>query len=118
MSRRPHRAPTGGRIDRSHILPFTLEGRPLAGFAGDTLASALLANGISLAGRSFKYHRPRGFIGAGAEEPNGLFTVGRGARATPNQPGTRVEFHEGLTASRQNGTPTVRFDLMAVNDIL
>ena len=78
----------------------------------------MLANGISLAGRSFKYHRPRGFIGAGVEEPNGLFTVGRGARATPNLPGTLVELHEGLAASRQNGTPSVGFDLMAVNDLL
>ncbi len=118
MSRRPHRAPAGGRIDRSRIVTFTLEGRPLAGVAGDTLASALLANGISLVGRSFKYHRPRGFLGAGVEEPNGLFTVGRGARATPNLPGTLVELHEGLAASRQNGTPSVGFDLMAVNDLL
>ena len=118
MSRRPHRAPTGGRIDRSRIVPFTLEGRPLAGFGGDTLASALLANGISLVGRSFKYHRPRGFLGAGVEEPNGLFTVGRGARRTPNLPGTLVELHDGLAAQRQNGTPSVDLDLMVVNDLL
>ena len=118
MTRSAQRRPTGGRIDRSRPLAFTLEGRPLSGFAGDTLASALLANGIGLVGRSFKYHRPRGFLGAGVEEPNGLFTVGSGGRRTPNLPGTLVELHEGLIASRQNGTPSVDFDLMAINGLL
>jgi sarcosine oxidase subunit alpha len=98
-------------------LDFTFDGRPLRGYAGDTLASALLANGITVVGRSFKYHRPRGFLAAGPEEPNGLFTVGRAARATPNLPGTLVELHDGLEARRQNGWPSVDFDLMAINSL-
>ena len=113
MSRGPHRLASGGRIDRRQPLAFSLDRRPLQGFAGDTLASALLANGITLVGRSFKYHRPRGFLSAGVEEPNGLFTVGAGARATPNVVGTVAELHEGLYAMRQNGWPSVDFDLMA-----
>jgi sarcosine oxidase subunit alpha len=96
-------------------LRFTLDGRALHGFAGDTLASALLANGKMLIGRSFKYHRPRGFLSAGPEEPNGLFTLGTGGRTTPNVAGTSTELHEGLIAMRQNGWPSVDFDLMAGN---
>ena len=114
MSRGPHRLPRGGRIDRERRLRFFLDGRPLHGFAGDTLASALLANGITLIGRSFKYHRPRGFLAAGGEEPNGLFTLGTGGRTTPNVAGTLTELHDGLTAVRQNGWPSVNFDLMAL----
>ena len=114
----PYRLPAGGRIDRSRPLRFTLEGRQLAGYAGDTLASALLGNGLTLAGRSFKYHRPRGFIAAGVEEPNGLFTLGSGGRTTPNVPGTVVELYDGLVAARQNGSPSVDFDVMAVNSLL
>ena len=67
----------GGRIDRSKSVTFTYDGKPLSGFAGDTLASALLANGKTLTSRSFKYHRPRGIVSAGVEEPNGLFTIGK-----------------------------------------
>ncbi len=118
MTHRPHRLPDGGRIARDQPLRFTLEGRPLSGFAGDTLASALLASGLTLVGRSFKYHRPRGFLAAGVEEPNGLFTLGAGARTTPNIAATVIELHEGLAARRQNGTPSVDFDLMAVNSLL
>ncbi len=114
----PYRLPAGGRIDRTRPLAFTLEGRQLGGYAGDTLASALLGNGLTLAGRSFKYHRPRGFIAAGVEEPNGLFTLGSGGRATPNVPGTVVELFDGLVAARQNGSPSVDFDVMAVNSLL
>lgn len=115
MSRAPSRLPAGGRIDRNQPVTFTLEGRQYSGYAGDTLASALLANGISLVARSFKYHRPRGFIAAGVEEPNGLFTLGTGGRTTPNVPGTTIELHAGLVAARQNGFPSIEFDLMAVN---
>ncbi|MBV9913862.1 MAG: (2Fe-2S)-binding protein, partial [Sinobacteraceae bacterium] len=85
----------------------------LAGCGGDSLASAVLANGITLVGRSFKYHRPRGFVAAGVEEPNALFTLGRNGRTTPNIVATTVELVEGLEARRQNGWPSVSFDLRA-----
>ena len=114
MSQAPFRLPSGGRIDRHKRVDFTLDGHAMSGFAGDTLASALLANGARLIGRSFKYHRPRGFLSAGVEEPNGLFTLGTGARTEPNVPGTTTELFDGLTARCQNGTPSVRFDLRAV----
>jgi heterotetrameric sarcosine oxidase alpha subunit len=118
MSQQPRRLSSGGRIDRDRALGFTLEGRVLSGFAGDTLASALLANDIRLVGRSFKYHRPRGFVAAGVEEPNGLFTLGTGGRTTPNVAATVTELYEGLAAKRQNGSPSVDFDLMAINSLL
>jgi NADPH-dependent 2,4-dienoyl-CoA reductase/sulfur reductase-like enzyme len=76
MASGSHRVGAGGRIDRSRSIAFTLEGRRLQGFGGDTLASALLAQGVRLLGRSFKYHRPRGLLAAGVEEPNGLLTLG------------------------------------------
>ncbi|MDE1924128.1 MAG: (2Fe-2S)-binding protein, partial [Gammaproteobacteria bacterium] len=84
MSGKPARRAEGGRIDRRQPVEFLFDGRRLRGFAGDTLASALLANGIRLVGRSFKYHRPRGVVAAGADEPNALVTLGEGARTTPN----------------------------------
>ena len=118
MSAAPWRLPAGGRIDREHVLRFTVDGRDHFGFAGDTLASALLANGVTLVGRSFKYHRPRGFISAGVEEPNGLFTLGGHGRTTPNMPGTIVDLVDGLTARRQNGWPSVDFDLRAAYGLL
>jgi heterotetrameric sarcosine oxidase alpha subunit len=118
MSHQPRRLSSGGRIDRDRPLAFTLEGRALSGFAGDTLASALLANDIRLVGRSFKYHRPRGFVAAGVEEPNGLFTLGSGGRTTPNMAATVTELYEGLAARRQNGSPSVDFDLMAINSLI
>jgi sarcosine oxidase subunit alpha len=108
------RLDSGGRVDRSHILRFSFDGRQLTGFAGDTLASALLANGVHLVGRSFKYHRPRGILSAGSEEPNALVRV----RDTPNLRATTVELYDGLTAESQNRTPSLRFDLGAVNDLL
>ena len=113
MASGAHRLGAGGRIDRSRPIAFTLEGRQLQGFGGDTLASALLAEGVSLLGRSFKYHRPRGLLAAGIEEPNALLTLGEGGRRTPNVPATAVELHEGIVASRQNGWPSVDLDLMA-----
>ncbi|MBL8790796.1 MAG: (2Fe-2S)-binding protein [Rhizobiales bacterium] len=111
------RLPGGGRIDRSRTLGFTFDGQRLFGRPGDTLASALLANGKLLVGRSFKYHRPRGFLSAGIEEPNGLFTIGEGNRAEPNIPGTMVPLSDGLVARSQNAWPSPAFDLMAVNSI-
>ncbi|MBV8803420.1 MAG: (2Fe-2S)-binding protein, partial [Sinobacteraceae bacterium] len=108
------RRPAGGRIDRTQPLSFLFEGRKLTGYVGDTLASALLANGVSLVGRSFKYHRARGFLAAGVEEPNGLLTLGTEGRRTPNVPATTTELHQGLICERQNGWPSVEFDLMSV----
>jgi methylglutamate dehydrogenase subunit C len=112
------RLPAGGRIDRSRALAFTLEGRKLQGYLGDTLASALLANDVTVIGRSFKYHRPRGIVAAGVEEPNALLTVGEGGRRTANIPAATTELHEGLVCERQNGWPSVDFDLMSVTSWL
>jgi sarcosine oxidase subunit alpha len=112
------RLPAGGAVDRARPLSFTFDGRAMTGFAGDTLASALLANGVRLVARSFKLHRPRGIVAAGPEEPNALVTVGLGARATPNLPATQVELHDGLVAVSQNRWPSLGLDLMAVNSIL
>jgi sarcosine oxidase subunit alpha len=117
MTSAPYRLPEGGRIDRSKRLGFSLDGKPMSGVEGDTLASALLASGVRLVGRSFKYHRPRGFLSAGVEEPNGLFTLGEGGRTEPNVPGTTTELTEGLIARRQNAWPSVDFDLMAINSL-
>jgi sarcosine oxidase subunit alpha len=108
----------GGRIDRTRPLSFVLDHRRLEGYVGDTLASALLANGVQLVGRSFKYHRPRGFLAAGVEEPNGLLTIGEGARRTPNVPATTTELYDGLFCRRQNGWPSVDFDIMALTSWL
>jgi heterotetrameric sarcosine oxidase alpha subunit len=108
------RLATGGRINRARPLAFTFEERKLSAYEGDTLASALLANGLRLVGRSFKYHRPRGMLAAGVEEPNGLLTLGTGGRRTPNVPATTTELHDGLICERQNGWPSVEFDLMSI----
>ena len=108
------RRPAGGRIDRTQALSFLFEGRELTGYVGDTLAAALLANDVNLIGRSFKYHRPRGFLAAGVEEPNGLLTLGAQGRRTPNVPATTTELHQGLNCERQNGWPSIEFDLMAI----
>jgi methylglutamate dehydrogenase subunit C len=118
MKPAPYRLPTGGRIDRSRIVRFSLDGKAMSGFPGDTLASALLANGVRIVGRSFKYHRPRGFLSAGVEEPNGLFTLGERGRSEPNVAGTATELIDGLVARRQNGWPSVAFDMAAVNALL
>ncbi len=113
------RTHSGGRIDRARPLNFSFDGARLSGFTGDTLASALLANGIHLVGRSFKYHRPRGILSAGAEEPNALVTVDRGGgRETPNLRATQVELYEGLAAKSQNRWPSLSFDAGAVTDAL
>jgi sarcosine oxidase subunit alpha len=113
------RTETGGRVDRSRKLSFTFDGVQLYGLQGDTLASALLANGVHLVGRSFKYHRPRGFLGAGSEEPNALVRIIRdSARSTPNVRATSVELYDGLIAESQNRWPSLKFDVGAINDAL
>jgi sarcosine oxidase subunit alpha len=111
----PNRLPSGGRIDRSHGLRFSFDGESYLGYRGDTLASALLANGVDVVGRSFKYHRPRGIYSAGVEEPNALVTLGEGEYAEPNSRATMVELHDGLTAFSQNNWPSLRHDLLALN---
>ena len=115
----PLRSVSGGRIDRGTTVRFQFDGQVLKGHPGDTLASALLANGVHLVGRSFKYHRPRGILSAGSEEPNALVTVRRdSARETPNLPATQIELYEGLQAHSQNRWPNLRFDLGRINDLL
>ncbi len=118
MSDQPFRSATGGLVDRTRPLGFRFDGRRLSGFAGDSLASALLANGVRLVGRSFKYHRPRGVFGLGVEEPNALVTVGSGARREPNVRATQLELYEGLVATSQNRWPSLALDVGAVNDLL
>jgi sarcosine oxidase, subunit alpha len=109
----------GGRIDRNEALPFVFDGRSYTGYRGDTLASALLANGVHLVGRSFKYHRPRGIFSSGAEEPNALITVQRDeARTTPNLRATQVELYRNLKAHSQNRWPSLEFDVGRINDAL
>jgi sarcosine oxidase subunit alpha len=98
-------------------LSFTFDGKRYQGVAGDTLASALLANGVDLYGRSFKYHRPRGLFSAGVEEPNALVTLRSGARSEPNTRATVVELFDGLEATSQNRWPSLAFDFMAVNQL-
>ena len=110
-----HRLEEGGRIDRSKPLRFTFAGRPLMGFAGDTLASALLANGVDIVGRSFKYGRPRGVMTAGVEEPNAIMQVGATpATQIPNVKATEQMLYDGLVCRPVNGWPSVDFDVMGV----
>jgi sarcosine oxidase subunit alpha len=110
-----HRLPQGGRIDRSKPLQFRFNGRSYSGLAGDTLASALLANGVSLVARSWKYHRPRGILSAGVEEPNALVQLFEGARTVPNARMTEVSLVNGLVAQSIHASPSVEFDLRSVN---
>ncbi|MEO1454779.1 MAG: sarcosine oxidase subunit alpha family protein [Pseudomonadota bacterium] len=107
-----------GLVDRAAEVRFTFDGKWYRGFAGDTVASALLANDVRLVARSFKYHRPRGIFGAGSEEPNALVTVGRGGQASPNTRATVQELYEGLAVVSQNRWPYLDRDLMAVNDLV
>jgi methylglutamate dehydrogenase subunit C len=116
-SQQEARLPSGGLIDRSRILTFTFDGRTYHGHDGDTVASALLASGVHLVGRSFKYHRPRGILSAGAEEPNALLELRLGHRREPNTRATTAELYDGLVAASQNRWPSLRFDLLAVNSI-
>ena len=113
------RRKTGGSaLDRGQTIGFRFNGQDLHGFEGDTLASALLANGVRLMGRSFKYHRPRGVMTAGSEEPNALMEVLRDGVFHPNVRATLQELHPGLDARSQNCWPSVRYDVMAINDLL
>ncbi|MFC3085180.1 sarcosine oxidase subunit alpha family protein [Tabrizicola soli] len=107
---------SGGQVDRTKTVRFTFDGIPYQGHPGDTLASALLANGVRLMGRSFKYHRPRGPISSGSEEPNALVELRTGGRQEPNTRATVVELFEGLDARSQNRWPSLRFDAMGIND--
>jgi len=107
-----------GLIDRTHRVSFSFDGRQISGYAGDTVASALLANDIRLMGRSFKYHRPRGVLTAGSEEPNALVTVGSGAKQDPNVRATTQEIYNGLEVHSQNALPSLEFDVLAVNNLL
>ena len=120
MSRnlQPFRLTHGGDIDRNRTLDYVFDGRALTGHPGDTLASALLAAGERLVGRSFKYHRPRGIVTAGPEEPNALVELRTGARREPNTRATTIELYDGLTADSQNRWPSLRHDALAMNGLL
>jgi sarcosine oxidase subunit alpha len=115
VSAQPFRLAEGGQIDRSRAIGFRFDGKNYQGHRGDTLASALLANGVRLVGRSFKYHRPRGIYTAGPEEPNALVQLRGGARTEPNTRATMVELFDGLAAASQNRYPSLRRDLGAVS---
>ncbi|NBT53495.1 MAG: FAD-dependent oxidoreductase, partial [Betaproteobacteria bacterium] len=114
MSDNRFRLPTGGRIRRDQPIKFTFNGQVFSGFEGDTLASALLANGERLTARSFKYHRPRGITGIGAEEPSSFVEL-LGDQQSGNQPITTVRLRDGLEARSVNCWPSAKFDLMAIN---
>lgn len=118
MSSQPFRNLEGGFIDRDRPLSFRFDGRAYTGYAGDTLASALLANGVKVVGRSFKYHRRRGIFGAGVEEPNALIALREGNREEPNLRATGIELFDGLTASSQNRWPSLDFDVGAINGLM
>ncbi len=113
-----HRNRSGGLIDRRKRLSFMFDGKVLEGYEGDTVASALLANGISLVGRSFKYHRPRGVFTSDSSEPNALVQLGSGAHQTPNLKATTVPLREGLEVRSQNRWPNLKLDLLSVNSLL
>src|SRR3989304_7167878 len=116
-SPQPNRLSQGGLIDRSKTVRFSFDGKQLAGYQGDTLASALLANGHPLVGRSFKYHRPRGILPAGSEEPSALVELRTAARREPNTRATTIELYDGLDAASQNRFPSLKFDVLAANQI-
>ncbi|MGH7003710.1 MAG: 2Fe-2S iron-sulfur cluster-binding protein, partial [Alphaproteobacteria bacterium] len=111
------RLPNGGRIERSASIRFMFDGKNYSGHPGDTLASALLANGVTLFARSFKYHRPRGVFAAGSDEPNALVTVLSGEVREPNVRATELEIHDGLVTVSQNRYPSLEHDFMAVNQL-
>ncbi|MFC4311597.1 sarcosine oxidase subunit alpha family protein [Steroidobacter flavus] len=114
----PRRLKHGGCVDRGRPLSFSFDGKHHGGYIGDTLASALLANGVKLVGRSFKYHRPRGILTAGSEEPNALVELRAGARREPNTRATVVELFEGLEARSQNRWPSLAVDVGSINSLL
>ena len=106
-----------GLIDRTKPVTFTFDGKTYSGFQGDTLASALMANGVRLVGRSFKYHRPRGILTAGPEEPNAMVEVLDGGSQSPNTRATVQEIYDGMAAQSQNRWPSLRYDLLSINDL-
>ena len=113
------RLSNGGRlINRSKSIEFSFDGKRLNGYEGDTLASALLANNQTLVGRSFKYHRPRGIVACGPEEPNALVGLGKGSKFEPNQRATTTELFEGLHSNSQNAWPSLEFDIGGINRIM
>ena len=116
MSRSAQRLAQGGRIDRSQRLSFQFNGKTYEGFAGDTLASALLAQDVRMVARSWKYHRPRGILSAGVEEPNALVQLFDGARTVPNARMTEVPLVQGLSARPIHAEPSIDFDWRAVNN--
>ncbi len=116
-AREPNRLSQGGLIDRRHPLTFQFDSKTYRGYSGDTLASALLAAGVKLVGRSFKYHRPRGVLTAGSEEPNALVELRTGARREPNTRATTIELFDGLEVHSQNRWPALHFDLGAINSL-
>ena len=110
-----NRLSNGGRLDRSKKLTFTFNGTTYVGYEGDTLASALLANGVDVIGRSFKYSRPRGIVAAGAEEPNAVLQIGATeATQIPNVRATQQALYQGLVATSTNGWPNVNTDMMGI----
>ena len=113
-----YRLTKGGLVDRNIKISFTFNGKRYFGYKGDTLASALIANGVHLVGRSFKYHRPRGFFGAGVDEPNAKVQLYKGSKTEPNANATEIELVEGLIAKSQNCWPSVFFDVGAINNFL
>jgi sarcosine oxidase subunit alpha len=117
MSGQSFRIRDRGRIDRQKPVRFRFDGTTYGGYEGDTLASALLANGVHLVGRSFKYHRPRGILGAGSEEPNALIQLGAGNRTEPNLRATQIEIFDGLQAESQNRWPCLKYDIGAINSV-
>src|SRR5215470_10355149 len=109
-----NRLNAGGRIDRSRPVNFSFDGKSYSGYAGDTLASALLANGVRLVARSFKYHRPRGIVSAGAEEPAALVQLETGGASEPNRRATEIALYDGLSATSQHAWPSLSVDLGAL----
>jgi Uncharacterized NAD(FAD)-dependent dehydrogenases len=118
MGTRMFRLRSGGLINREKVLNFSFNGKKLYGYEGDTLASALLANGKHLVGRSFKYHRPRGIFSAGSEEPSALIQLGLGAHTEPNIRATTVPLSNNLVVTSQNHFGPLEWDLMRINDFL
>ena len=117
-SSQPFRVPGRGSRLGTKTVRFTFDGKQFEGVEGDTLASALLANGVHLMGRSFKYHRPRGVLSAGVEEPNALMQISRdNARTTPNIRASVQEIFDGMKAESQNRFPNLNFDIGGINII-
>ena len=107
----------GQFINYDKPIKFTFDGKEYHGFLGDTLASAMIANGKIILARSFKYHRPRGIFSAGPEEPNALVSVRSDGRLEPNSPATTIELYDGLDAYSQNAWPSLSFDIMSINQV-